>query len=70
MVDDKPNDVDERLLCEGGYLDAADAVIKIVDQERDTFARALRLAVPSFDLREAHIWQAERQLLEESCASS
>jgi Ethanolamine utilization protein EutJ (predicted chaperonin) len=33
MVDDEPNDVDERLLWEGGYLDAADAVIKLVDQE-------------------------------------
>jgi hypothetical protein len=39
-------------------------------QQRDTFARALKYAVRSHEVREAHIRQAERALLEERCAEA
>lgn len=33
MVDDEPEDVDEKTLWTDGFLDAAKAVIEIADQE-------------------------------------
>lgn len=38
MVDDEPPEEPHPLLWEGGYLDAADAVIALFDQERERHA--------------------------------